>query len=271
MPGVALAEDALSEEDRVDFVAGNLVFVLLHEFGHVIIDDFDIPILGNPEDAADTLAAVAMIRLDRARPERDFAFIRMLLMAADANRILWERGLERDNPVVYHARHPLSVQRAVRIACLVYGSDPELLAPLPDIVGIAAFRADWCEEEFAEAETASDWVRDNYLKTASARTLAHRIEYGDTDDTGDEQIRARLQQGRVLERVADLVSGTVELLPDKILLRAKSCGSPDAYWDGNSREVLLCYELLEVFYALSEEQQVRELEAQIRAFHRDDS
>ena len=30
-------------KDRELFVVGNIVFVLLHEFGHLVIDDFDIP------------------------------------------------------------------------------------------------------------------------------------------------------------------------------------------------------------------------------------
>ena len=107
-----IAGDDTDEPDRIEFVVGNLVFVMLHEFSHLIIEDFDVPVLGNSEDAADTLAAVTLIRADRAHPERDFRLIRMLLTAADANRILWQRGLEKDNPVVYLARHPLSAQRA---------------------------------------------------------------------------------------------------------------------------------------------------------------
>jgi hypothetical protein len=125
--------DEVNESDRIEFVVGNVVFVMLHEFSHLIIEDFDVPVLGNSEDAADTLAAVTLIRADRAHPERDFRLIRMLLTAADANRILWQRGLENDNPAAYVTRHPLSVQRAARIVCLAYGSDPKLLEPLPEI------------------------------------------------------------------------------------------------------------------------------------------
>ena len=118
----AIANDDAYESDRIEFVAGNIVFVMLHEFSHLIIEDFDVPVLGNSEDAADTLAAVSLIRADRAHPERDFQLIRILLTAADANRILWESGLEKDNPAVYLARHPLSVHLPVicRGQILVY-------------------------------------------------------------------------------------------------------------------------------------------------------
>jgi len=91
----------------------------------------------------------------------------MLLSAADANRLIWQRGLEKDNPMAYALRHPLSVQRAARINCLAYGSDPELLQPLPGIVELPLYRADWCVEEFTDAEKAWTWVLDNYVHNSS--------------------------------------------------------------------------------------------------------
>jgi len=80
---LAAADD---DADRIEFVIDNVVFVMLHEFSHLIIEDFDVPVLGNSEDAADTLAAVSLIRLDRARPEGDFRLIRSLFALALADR-----------------------------------------------------------------------------------------------------------------------------------------------------------------------------------------
>jgi hypothetical protein len=264
---LALADDAY-ESDRIEFVAGNIVFVMMHEFSHLIIEDFDVPVLGNSEDAADTLAAVSLIRADRVRPERDFHLIRILLTAADANRILWQSGLEKDNPAVYLARHPLSVQRAARINCLAYGSDMELLEPLPEIVGLPEFRAFWCDEEYDNAEEAWFWVRDSFVRESTGAASEHQFDYGPARDPGHQDIREWLVQNELLERSVAYVARNL-LLPGAITLRTSSCGSPDAYWDGDARELVLCYELIEGFYKLSEEQGIRELVEKIRAFHRD--
>lgn len=260
--------DEVNESDRIEFVVGNVVFVMLHEFSHLIIEDFDVPVLGNSEDAADTLAAVTLIRADRAHPERDFRLIRMLLTAADANRILWQRGLEKDNPAAYLTRHPLSVQRAARITCLAYGSDPELLEPLPEIVGLPEFRAFWCDEEYDNAEKAWLWVRDSFVRESTGTASEHQFSYGEASESRYEILRERLVENEVLERTLAHVGRTM-LLPDAITLRTRSCGSPDAYWDGNARELVFCYQLIEAFYQLSEEQGIKELVEQIRAFHRD--
>ena len=265
---LAIAGDDTDESDRIEFVVGNVVFVILHEFSHLIIEDFDVPVLGNSEDAADSLAAVTLIRVDRAHPERDFRLIRMLLTAADANRILWQRGLEQDNPAAYRARHPLSLQRAARITCLAYGSDMELLEPLPEIVGLPEFRAFWCDEEYDDAEKAWLWVRDSFVRESSGTATEHQFAYGSTRDPGRQAIREWLVQNEALERTLAYVGRTM-LLPDAITLRTRSCGSPDAYWDGNTRELVLCYQLIEAFYQLSDEQSIKELVEKIRTFHRD--
>jgi hypothetical protein len=40
--------------ERVEFVVGNTLVLLLHEIGHVLISEFQLPVLGREEDAADT-------------------------------------------------------------------------------------------------------------------------------------------------------------------------------------------------------------------------
>ena len=63
--GSSHAQDTRPDEVRVDFVRGNAYFILLHEFAHAIISDHGIPVLGNEEDAADTLAASVLLKLDQ--------------------------------------------------------------------------------------------------------------------------------------------------------------------------------------------------------------
>lgn len=170
--------------------------------------------------------------------------------------------------MAYVARHPLSAQRAARIACLAYGSDPEVLEPLPEIVGLPEFRAFWCEEEYADAERAALWVRDSYVDKAQGKVDEHNIYYGLARGEDNKLIREWLVANRALERMLAYV-GEYALLTDKLTLATLTCGSPEAYWDGDARRLVVCYELLAAFYKLSEEQSIIELEQKIRSFHRD--
>jgi hypothetical protein len=263
----ASGAEAIAPE-RAEFVIGNAYYVLLHEFAHVVIHDFDVPVLGNEEDAADTLAATALIHLDKQTTNKDFRHTRMLLAAADANRILWQRGLELENiERAYWANHPLSAQRAARITCLVYGSNIEVFEPLPDIINMPLFRADWCEQEYELADAGRAWVRDVYGstdETSDQRVVA--VTYQTAKLPTHQSIEAFLKQENVLEKAAEYVRRYVAL-PAELTLSAKACGVPDAYWDEDARQVVLCYELMEAFYRLSAEQKVQALDQQLREFH----
>jgi hypothetical protein len=165
------------------------------------------------------------------------------------------------------------VQRATRINCLAYGSDPELLQPLPDIVGLPLFRAEWCVEEFSDAEKAWIWVLNNFVQNdqnhkLKTESIPHKFAYGKATEPRHVAIRKWLQTGKVLERILDYITETV-LLPESFTLRTHSCGSPDSYWDRDRRELVICYQLIDAFYELSAEQGIREMKQQIRRFHRD--
>jgi hypothetical protein len=144
----------------------------------------------------------------------------------------------------------------------------ELLEPLPEIVGLPEFRAFWCDEEYDNAEEAWFWVRDSFVRESTGSASEHQFDYGSARDPGHQPIRDWLMQNELLERAVAHVDRNV-LLPGAITLRTRSCGSPDAYWDGDARELVFCYELIEGFYQLSEEQGIRELVEKIRTFHRD--
>jgi hypothetical protein len=56
----------LSEEQReklIEFVAGNMLFVLLHELGHAAMHEMGLPILGREEDQADNFAIINLIKI----------------------------------------------------------------------------------------------------------------------------------------------------------------------------------------------------------------
>jgi hypothetical protein len=49
-----------------EFVAGNTLFVVLHELAHAATSQMKIPIVGRREDAADGFAITRLIKLDNA-------------------------------------------------------------------------------------------------------------------------------------------------------------------------------------------------------------
>ncbi len=165
----------------------------------------------------------------------------------------------------YWANHPLSIQRATRIACLVLGSDETVFAALPSLVSMPEFRAEWCEDEYLLAEAARVWVTETYATTGQVNkdNEGGSFSYATPQQSSHETLVAIMSKERMLEQAVEFVDAMF-VRPGALSINARSCGSPNAYWDGDAREIVLCFELMETFYDLSAEQDVQALEKRLR-------
>ena len=126
-----------------DAADGPAVFILLHESGHAVFDLLKIPILGREEDAADTFAAVALLRLGEGFALRTIRGAAWAYAQEASSRPL-EEGDFAD-------AHSLDPQRYYNIVCLAYGSDPKFFATVITGRQLPADRAESCADEYHQA------------------------------------------------------------------------------------------------------------------------
>jgi hypothetical protein len=262
----ARAADAAPSASET-FLIGNVVFALLHEFGHAIIRDFDVPILGLEEESADTIAAVALIQLDRQHPDTGFGSL--LGVTALAQAYVWKTGLERTHgQVTLWAQHGLSAQRYARLVCLLYGSDTERYGWVAAQTGMEEIRAETCEDEWKMAERAVRWVRETYGippgERASRPVASVSVDYGRPRDAKETRLQELLQHRAILEKIGHLAEASFAF-PGPIKLKLGHCRVPNAYWDDEYREVVLCYELMEAIEKYAEQPEVTKLVERFRA------
>ena len=111
-----------------DAAVGQFFWVTLHEVGHAMFDIFDVPIFGNPEDAADNFAAYTMLQFGRGQARR------LIGGAAWAWRAYL--GDYKKNPVVrkrltsFASDHGQPEERFYDLLCLAFGADPSQFADL---------------------------------------------------------------------------------------------------------------------------------------------
>lgn len=103
--------------------------VLLHELGHALVREFDLPVLGNEETMAD---AFATHYLTTHMPERAFDVLHArvtswMIEANDVARAEWPVRGEHDN----------DARRAFQVAALAIAADPVRYAPLASIVDMS--------------------------------------------------------------------------------------------------------------------------------------
>src|SRR5258708_24137099 len=97
----------LSEEQReklIQFVAGNMLFVLLHELGHAAMQEMALPILGRQEDQADNFAIINLLNIGNKVSHR-------VLVEAAKGWFLSDRRDRRHGPPQRHF-HQASLEHA---------------------------------------------------------------------------------------------------------------------------------------------------------------
>lgn len=134
-----VGEDRLSEA-----VDGAYEFIMLHEAGHALRHQLDLPITGREEDVADQFAALTLIRQGSKGARA----------AIDGVLALQTDGTFSQSD--YAGEHSLGPQRLYNVVCLVYGSDPDKYAGLVGADGLPEARAVRCPAEYAQVEKAFD-------------------------------------------------------------------------------------------------------------------
>ena len=111
------------------FAEDVLLHVVLHELGHALVREFDLPVLANEETLADAFATHYLTAHLR---ERAFAVLK-----ARVQSLMFEaRELPRDKWPV-RGEHNSDARRAYQIVALALAADRSRYAPLADLVGMS--------------------------------------------------------------------------------------------------------------------------------------
>jgi hypothetical protein len=151
----------------------------------------------------------------------------------------------------------LSIQRYYQIACLLYGSDPVAFVSVPAIAGLPAGRAAGCIDEFARADAAIDWLLATFGRHDGDGPGAEtEVRYDPAPTLVGRRIAAALQQAGVIElTLARLRQRFV--LDEPFVLAVRTCGSAEAAWLPEQREMVICYELIDMLYLLGIQERER--------------
>ena len=222
------ATAAHPSESSLDFAVNVSRHVLLHEVGHALIREFDLPMLANEEDMADTFATLFIVQ-----EMRDDA---RAVLKDRARSWLYEGAQVSPEDYDLEGEHELDTRRAFRTICLLYGADP---AEFSDVIG-------WIGLSEDDADDCSDFTPD-MIRGWESVLASHRLPAGQLSDKvvvqyGDASHTAAVLQSALLEDVAQLMRQFA--WPQPILLHYDSCGREGSSWSRSKRRILLCDEYL---------------------------
>lgn len=243
-PARAQPSGALSQADN--FAIGNAIWVLYHEVGHLLIDEFKLPVLGREEDAADHLATVVMLE-DPSQVLDSFlvAAVEGFFLSADAARV-------SGHGIDFAGEHGLNEQRAFEVACLMLGSNEQVFGKFADAVKLPQARRRNCRRDYDLARRSWLGVLQPFRPKWWRRSAGFKVSftYGPVPTgpkaRGLAQVKQMVQDALILEEVANYLGESLEFKRD-IVVEMKSCKQPNAFYQPGQGAVLLCYELVREF------------------------
>ena len=222
-----------------EFVSGNMLFVLLHELAHAAITQMGLPVLGRMEDAADTFAALRLIRVGS-----DFSH-RVLTEAAKGWFLADRRDQKTGNMAAFYDEHGLNQQRAYEIVCLMVGSDEDKFKDLAKETKLPEERQDTCAGDYSNAAYSWDLVLKPHRRAPDQPKTEIDSLYGPAE--GRPKIAQEVARSiRLLQTVAEHVADDF-VWSKPFTLEMQSCGFPNARWDLATLKLTLCYELAAEF------------------------
>ncbi|WP_181703626.1 DUF4344 domain-containing metallopeptidase [Chthonobacter albigriseus] len=238
-------EDLTEDETTaaVEYVVGNALYTMLHESGHMLISEFDLPVLGREEDAVDNLATIMLLEGGSE------AFEQALADRADGSWTKHELAAAADDAEedhsAYYDEHGLDLQRSYQVICLMVGQDPDRFSDIADSYELPADRRERCGWEYQQVSDSWAKLLEPHQNTDGSGA-AITVSYEETSDPELLWAYTVIKESRVLDTVAETMAQRYVLEPG-ITFTAKACGEANAYWYPAKREATFCYEYANFF------------------------
>jgi len=229
-------------DKSVRYVINNSLFTMYHEVGHLLVDKLDWPVLSREEDIADNFATYIILS------QRRRSFQQALKDAALGWKLEDQYyGSERDDSD-YYAVHSLDLQRAFQIVCMMVGQDRDTFYITAQEWGIDRGRQAICQDEYQQiSQSIERLIKSNPDSSLTAKVV---IEY---ERAGADLSMAykTLRDSRLLESVAEDLRNNYGLTQD-IKITASRCQEANAFYDKDTSEIIMCYELLQDYFTTIE-------------------
>lgn len=221
-------------EEGQKFVVNNAIFILFHEAGHMLVSEFNLPVLGREEDAVDALSSVLLLGAE------DEELYTTMQDSADGWFLLDEAKEDGPQEDDFMGTHGLDRQRAYAIVCMMTGANGEFFKEFADSLEFPEERRQECTFEYQKARDS--WMSLLGANMKDGAKTKFEVTY---EPAGNEDLQGfaeLLKSATVLETIAT-VFGEGYNLKDGIKLTGKSCGTENAFWNPETREITYCYEM----------------------------
>lgn len=252
-PAVVLTPQRRTGELKL---TGMIIGLLLHELGHAMIGELQLPAVGPEEDVADEFATMMYVLSYKVDPSiKDIA-----LGSAEIWR-LYDENRERKGWQVtpWFDEHAADLVRYGKILCMLYGADPQGFTEEMDAADIPVDRREECVYDFERKWGAWERLLRPHRRAIDPRLPGDQpadapggrvtVEHGRVYSTFGKKVSETVQRMRLLESVAETIQ-RYYVLPRDLRINMYDCSDENAWYSEYHHTVTLCYGLISVMSEL---------------------
>lgn len=157
-------------------VMGAWMFVILHELGHALIHQLDLPITGKEEDAVDQLSTLMLTNAGASGEGAILAGAQYFRLGSERRRspgTVWLQNVFGNEHYNFSDEHSIHEQRFYNILCWEYGYNPEALVGVVKDGTLPAHRAQRCGHEYQQIVRTWERLLAPHAKTKSPLFKVH--------------------------------------------------------------------------------------------------
>ncbi|MGD8290315.1 MAG: DUF4344 domain-containing metallopeptidase [Desulfobacterales bacterium] len=239
----------MTDQERIALhITGGTLGIFFHEFGHGLIDMYKLPVTGREEDVVDEFSTMLLLY---AREEGADYMPEVVWGFADLWRLMGKHG----GKTPWWDEHTDSMVRFGNVLCLLYGSSPKEFQGLMDkYMKNQDRRQYFCRQEYPEKQAAwNTLLKDHLTENGGQPKGKVTVVYGETKTEFGRQFEQTIKEEQVFEQLADGISKGF-ILPYDIQIVPKDCGEPNAYWDPQNHQIIMCHEMIKLYIDLMEKE-----------------
>jgi len=229
--------------------------IFMHEFGHALIGELQVPSTGPEEDAVDIFSALRVVE-PTMYPSGDASIDAIGREVAIYSALPWYYGglisEKRGTTTPWQDEHTGDLKRFRNVFCVIYGGNPSLYAPIAKDVGMEERTLGRCEEEFTRQNRAwrtilaphtrvGAWHPEGLLPV-DAPGANIEVVFEPSKSRVGEFLVAAFSDG--LKGFAEDLSKTYAL-PRDLKVIYKDCGELNAWYSPREGTITMCYDLIE--------------------------
>lgn len=241
----------------VSVYVGIMRSIFMHEFGHALIGELELPSTGAEEDAVDIYAALQIVE-PTMYPSADQDTNTMARDAATYAALQWyysgklaeKRGASESS--AWQDEHTGDLKRFRNMLCIMYGGNPAVFESVAKHVGL---------EDRTKARCADEFNKQN---RAWRKILAPHTRVGTWSPDGQQPANtpgapvnvvfepSKRKIGNLFATaLSDAISANIKLLgqtyvlPRPVNVVFKDCDTLNAWYSPREGSITMCYELIE--------------------------